>query len=131
MNKHCSFPKLSFFFYVFLNLITAILSVSVAIIIELTINIVNENQANNFKNIIFIAVIFIILYFLLNYIRTVYMQKLLDNYIVNLRNLLFKKIMGYSFPTFRKYSVSEYLSILTNDVQTYQEGALKSKLYVT
>lgn len=130
MKKFCSFPKFMFLIYIILNIITAILSVTVAILIEITINAVNENQIDNFGNIILIAALFIILYFLFNYFRTNSMQKLLDKYIQNLRNLLFKKIMGYSYSSFRKLPTSDYLSLLINDVQIYQEGALKSKLYV-
>jgi len=47
-----------------------------------------------------------------------------------LRSLLFRKIMSYSFVGFRKSSTSDYLSLLTNDIQIYQEGIVRSKLCV-
>lgn len=130
MNKICSFSKFKFLTYIILNIITAILSVTVAVIIEITVNAVNENQINNFNNIILSTTFFIVLYFLFNYLRAKSMQKLLNNYIQDLRNLLLKKIMGYSYTVFRETSTSDYLSLLTNDIQIYQEGALKSKLYI-
>lgn len=116
--------------YVILNLITALLSVSIALIIELTINMVSRNQMGNFNRIIAIAIVFIIFYYLFNYIRNFYMQKMADEYIYHLRNEICKKIISYPFAEFGKRPISEYLSILTNDVQIYQEGALKSKLII-
>lgn len=116
--------------YVILNLITALLSVSIALIIELTINMVSGNQMGNFNRIIVIAIVFIIFYYLFNYIRNFYMQKMADKYIYHLRNEICKKIISYPFAEFGKRPISEYLSILTNDVQIYQEGALKSKLII-
>lgn len=58
------------------------------------------------------------------------MQRMINRYIGQLRSLLFRKIMSYSFVGFRKSSTSDYLSLLTNDIQIYQEGIVRSKLCV-
>ena len=122
--------KKKWIIYGILNLVTALLSVSIALIIELTINTVSGKRMENFNRIIGIAIVFIIFYYLFNYIRNFYMQKMADEYIYRLRNTISEKIMSYSFAEFEKRPISEYLSILTNDVQMYQEGALKSKLII-
>ena len=113
-----------------LNIITAVLSVAIALIIELTINIVSTEQMDDFRRIVFGALIFIVLYFGFNYLRNFYMQRMINRYIGQLRSLLFRKIMSYSFVGFRKSSTSDYLSLLTNDIQIYQEGIVRSKLCV-
>ena len=122
--------KKKWIIYGILNLVTALLSVSIALIIELTINTVSGKRMENFNRIIGIAIVFIIFYYLFNYIRNFYMQKMADEHIYRLRNTISEKIMSYSFAEFEKRPISEYLSILTNDVQMYQEGALKSKLII-
>lgn len=130
MNKYCKYSKSSLFIYIVLNVITAILSVSIALIIELTIDIVSTGQMDDFRRIVFGALIFMVLYFGFNYLRNFYMQKIINHYIEQLRSLLFRKIMSYSFVGFRKSSTSDYLSLLTNDIQIYQEGIVRSKLCI-
>lgn len=130
MNKYCRHSKNSLFIYMVLNIITAVLSVAIALIIELTINIVSTEQMDDFRRIVFGALIFIVLYFGFNYLRNFYMQRMINRYIGQLRSLLFRKIMSYSFVGFRKSSTSDYLSLLTNDIQIYQEGIARSKLCV-
>ena len=130
MNKYCRHSKNSLFIYMVLNIITAVLSVAIALIIELTINIVSTEQMDDFRRIVFGALIFIVLYFGFNYLRNFYMQRMINRYIGQLRSLLFRKIMSYSFVGFRKSSTSDYLSLLTNDIQIYQEGIVRSKLCV-
>lgn len=75
MNKYCKYSKSSLFIYIVLNVITAILSVSIALIIELTIDIVSTGQMDDFRRIVFGALIFMVLYFGFNYLRNFYMQK--------------------------------------------------------
>lgn len=130
MNKYCKYSKSSLFIYIVLNIITAVLSVSIALIIELTIDIVSTGQMDDFRRIVFGTLIFMVLYFGFNYLRNFYMQKMINHYIEQLRSLLFRKIMSFSFVDFRKSSTSHYLSLLTNDIQIYQEGILRSKLCV-
>ena len=130
MNKYCRNSKSSLFIYIVLNVITAVLSVSIALIIELTIDIVTTGQMDDFRRIVFGSLIFMILYFGFNYLRNFYMQKMINHYIEQLRSLLFRKIMSYSFVGFRKSSTSDYLSLLTNDIQIYQEGVVRSKLCI-
>ncbi len=67
MNKYCKYSKNSLFIYIVLNVITAILSVSIALIIELTIDIVSTGQMDDFRRIVFGALIFMVLYFGFNY----------------------------------------------------------------
>ena len=50
MNKYCKYSKSSLFIYIVLNVITAILSVSIALIIELTIDIVSTGQMDDFTH---------------------------------------------------------------------------------
>ena len=47
MNKYCRHSKNSLFIYMVLNIITAVLSVAIALIIELTINIVSTEQMDD------------------------------------------------------------------------------------
>lgn len=96
MNKYCRHSKNSLFIYMVLNIITAVLSVAIALIIELTINIVSTEQMDDFRRIVFGALIFIVLYFGFNYLRNFYMQRMINRYIGQLRSLLFRKIMSYS-----------------------------------
>ena len=70
--------KKKWIIYGILNLVTALLSVSIALIIELTINTVSGKRMENFNRIIGIAIVFIIFYYLFNYIRNFYMQKMAD-----------------------------------------------------
>lgn len=130
MHKYCKYSKSSLFIYIILNVITAVLSVSIALIIELTIDIVSTGQMDDFRRIVFGTLIFMVLYLGFNYLRNFYMQKMINHYIGQLRSLLFRKIMSYSFAGFSKSSTSDYLSLLTNDIQIYQEGILRSKLCV-
>ena len=76
--------KKKWIIYGILNLVTALLSVSIALIIELTINTVSGKRMENFNRIIGIAIVFIIFYYLFNYIRNFYMQKMADEYIYRL-----------------------------------------------
>lgn len=130
MNKYCKYSKASMSIYLVLNVITAVLSVSIALIIELTIDIVGTGQMDDFRRVILGTLIFMFLYLGFNYLRNFYMQKMINHYIEQLRSLLFQKIMSYSFVNFRKSSTSDYLSLLTNDIQMYQEGLVRSKLCI-
>ena len=91
MNKYCKYSKSSLFIYIVLNVITAILSVSIALIIELTIDTVSTGQMDDFRRIVFGALIFMVLYFGFNYLRNFYMQKMINHYIEQLRSLCFEK----------------------------------------
>lgn len=130
MHKYCKYSKSSLFIYIILNVITAVLSVSIALIIELTIDIVSTGQMDDFRRIVFGTLIFMVLYLGFNNLRNFYMQKMINHYIGQLRSLLFRKIMSYSFAGFSKSSTSDYLSLLTNDIQIYQEGIVRSKLCI-
>ena len=91
MNKYCRHSKNSLFIYMVLNIIRAVLSVAIALIIELTINIVSTEQMDDFRRIVFGALIFIVLYFGFNYLRNFYMQRMINRYIGQLRSLCFEK----------------------------------------
>lgn len=91
MNKYCKYSKSSLFIYIVLNVITAILSVSIALIIELTIDIVSTGQMDDFRRIVFGALIFMVLYFGFNYLRNFYMQKMINHYIEQFHNIIYRK----------------------------------------
>lgn len=128
MRKYCRIPKGSMAIYVLLNVATAVLSVSIAFIIEGTINAVSEGRMEDFMRIAATAGIFLGLYFVFQYVRNRSMQELMNQYICRLREKLFQTILSSSFETFRERAVSDYVSILTNDIQAYQEGAVRSRL---
>ena len=63
MNKYCRHSKNSLFIYMVLNIITAVLSVAIALIIELTINILCSENLDDFRWIFFGALILLVLFF--------------------------------------------------------------------
>ena len=130
MKKYCKIPVFPLVVYMILNVVTAVLSVSIAFIIELTINAVSGRQIEDFEKIVLGAVVFIIMYGVFHYLRNFYVQKLMNDHIKELRSHLLKKIMSFSFSEFRKCPIADYLSVLTNDIQVYQEGCLRSKLLI-
>ena len=54
----------------------------------------------------------------------------MNDHIRELRGHLLKRIISFSFSEFRECPAADYLSILTNDIQIYQEGSLRSKLLI-
>ena len=62
MKKYCKIPAFSLLVYTILNVVTAVLSVSIAFIIELTINAVSRRQIEEFENIVLGTFVFIIMY---------------------------------------------------------------------
>lgn len=130
MKKYCKIPAFSLLVYTILNVVTAVLSVSIAFIIELTINAVSRRQIEEFENIVLGTFVFIIMYGVFHYLRNFYMQKLMNDHIRELRGHLLKRIISFSFSEFRECPAADYLSILTNDIQIYQEGSLRSKLLI-
>ena len=130
MKKYCKIPVFPLLVYMILNVVTAVLSVSIAFIIEVTINAVSRQQVEDFEKIVLGTIIFIMMYGVFHYLRNFYMQKLINDHIRELRSHLLKKIMSFSFSEFRECSTADYLSILTNDIQVYQEGSLRSKLFI-
>ncbi len=53
------------------------------------------------------------------------MQKLMNDHIREVQGHLLKDYIVLVFPEFRECPATDYLSILTNDIQIYQEGSLK------
>lgn len=130
MNKYCKIPGKSYFIYILFNCVTAVLSVTVAVIIQAVIDAASAKKWDSFQSVILFAAIFIPVYFIFNYLRSYCTQKISDDYIQNLRNKLYEKITGYAYGDFVKKPASDYLSLLTNDIHIYQEGLLKSKLCI-
>lgn len=130
MKKYCKIPVFPLLVYMILNVVTAVLAVSIAFIIEVTINAVSRQQVEDFEKIVLGTIIFIMMYGVFHYLRNFYMQKLINDHIRELRSHLLKKVMSFSFSEFRECPTADYLSILTNDIQVYQEGSLRSKLLI-
>lgn len=114
MKKYCKIPAFSLLVYTILNVVTAVLSVSIAFIIELTINAVSRRQIEEFENIVLGTFVFIIMYGVFHYLRNFYMQKLMNDHIRELRGHLLKWIISFLFSEFRECPTADYLSILTN-----------------
>ena len=110
MKKYCKIPAFSLLVYTILNVVTAVLSVSIAFIIELTINAVSRRQIEEFENIVLGTFVFIIMYGVFHYLRNFYMQKLMNDHIRELRGHLLKRIISFLFSEFRECPTADYLS---------------------
>ncbi len=130
MGKHFKLPFRKLILFIGASLISAVLSVSLAFIIQVTIDSAGQRDGVKFKRIVLISLIFIVLYAVFCYLKTYYMQKLSNTVTEDLRNRLFEKISSQTYVDYRKRPVSDYLSVLTNDIHTYQDGALRSKLLI-
>lgn len=130
MRKHIKLPFNKIALFVGVSLIASILSVSLAFIIQATIDSAGQGDGEKFSRIIFLTAIFVVLYAVFYYLKTYCMQKLINTTIADLRNRLFTKITSQAYVDYRRHPVSDYLSVLTNDIHTYQEGALKSELLI-
>ncbi len=130
MKKYCRITTIRYAAYLGINLIAAICQVAIALIIQVTIDTAGAGDRSRFRQIIIFTCVFLLCYFFTYYIRNVYTQKLADDFIAVLREKLYGKIMERSYEKFRQRPVSDYLSLLTNDIHIYQEGAVKSRLLV-
>lgn len=130
MSKDRKLPFSKLVIFIAISLFASILFVSLAFIIQITIDSAGQQDREQFKKICCFAIIFIILYALFYYLRAYSMQSLINTTVSNLRKDLFTKITSQVYADYRQRSVSDYLSVLMNDIHTYQEGALKSKLLI-
>lgn len=70
------------------------------------------------------------IYAIFNYLKSYFAKRFQNNYICQLRKTLFKKILGETPGNYRKLDSSDYLSILTNDIQLFNEGLLSSAILI-
>ncbi|MBS5956912.1 MAG: ABC transporter ATP-binding protein [Clostridiales bacterium] len=115
---------------VLLIIVCSILSISIAYFIQKIIDVTVKSDMNELKRIIFYSTIFLILYAIFNFLKFYYARKFQNNYIYQLRFELFKKIISKTPGNYEKYDSSDYLSILTNDIQLFNEGLLNSSILI-
>ena len=130
MKQYCKIPPLRFGICLGINLLAAVCQTAVALIIQMTIDTAVAGDYTKFRQILLFTGAFLIGYFLTYYTRNVYTQKIADDFIADLRKKLYERMIDSSYEKFRQRPVSDYLSILTNDIHVYQEGAVKSRLLV-
>lgn len=130
MKKYCRISPRKLGILSFLNFLGAILTVVLAVMIQNTVDGAQQGDGRQLQVILAGTLILGLLYFTSNYLKNYYTQKVSDDYVRNLRNELYEKILRRNYGDFRKQAMTSYLSLLTNDVNMYQEGTVKSKLLI-
>ena len=130
MKKYCRISPRKLGVLSFLNFIGAMLTVALAVMIQNTVDGAQQGDGRQLQVILAGTLLLGLLYFTSNYLKNYYTQKVSDDYVRNLRNELYEKILRRNYGDFRKQAMTSYLSLLTNDVNMYQEGTVKSKLLI-
>lgn len=130
MKKYCRISPRKLGVLSFLNFIGAMLTVVLAVMIQNTVDGAQQGDGRQLQVILAGALLLGLLYFTTNYLKNYYTQKVSDDYVRNLRNRLYEKVLQRNYGDFRKQAMTSYLSLLTNDVNMYQEGTVKSKLLI-
>lgn len=130
MKKYCRISPRKLGILSFLNFLGAILTVVLAVMIQNTVDGAQQGDGRQLQVILAGTLLLGLLYFTSNYLKNYYTQKVSDDYVRNLRNELYEKILRRNYGDFRKQAMTSYLSLLTNDVNMYQEGTVKSKLLI-
>lgn len=128
MKRYCRISLKRWASYLTVNGISAFLGVLIAGIIQVTIDAAGNGQWKTFGRIVVFSSVFLICYLVFQYGKIFYTQKLSNDFIAELRNCLYQAIIRKSYSGFEERNVSDYLSVLTNDIHLYQEGRLKSQL---
>lgn len=114
----------------FVMTIASLLSSLMAYFIQVIIDIVADSDRSGLKAVIWYTIIFLAAYFIFQFLKAYFSKKFQNDFINNLRLLLFQKIFKRTPENFRKYDSSDYLSILINDIQLFREGTLNSSVLI-
>lgn len=115
---------------VLLILISSILSISIAYFIQKIIDVAVKSDMEELKEIILCSVMFLTIYVVFNFFKSFYARKFQNNFIYQLRLTLFKKILSKTPGSYGSLDSSDYLSLLTNDIQLFNEGLLSSSILI-
>lgn len=110
--------------------IASVLSTLIAFVIKVIIDIAVSYDIARLKSVVLFSIIFLFAYFAFNYLKSYFSKKFQNVFINNLRILLIQKIINRTPENFKKYDSSEYLSIITNDIQLLNEGLLNSSVII-
>lgn len=126
------FKKNRKFLYVnfIIIVIASILSTLIAYVIKVIIDIAVTSDIVRLKNVVAFSIVFLLLYFAFSYLKSYFSKKFQNAFINNLRLLLIHKIINRTPEKYKEYDSSEYLSIITNDIQLLNEGLLNSSVII-
>ncbi len=111
-------------------IISSVLSVLIALLIQIIIDTASEFNWEKLHIIMVYSILFLLFYFIFSFLRAYFTKKLLNKFIYDLRFVLFQRIFDRNMEDFRKYDTSNYLSVLTNDIQLFSESTLNSILQI-
>ena len=110
--------------------IASILSTLIAYMIKIIIDVAVSSDLVRLKNVIVFSIIFLLFYFTFSYLKSYFSKKFQNAFINKLRFMLVQKTFDRTPENFKKYASSEYLSIITNDIQLLNEGLLNSSIII-
>ncbi len=111
-------------------LIASTLSTLIAYFIQIIIDVATDSDWDRLKLIIIHSMVFLIIYFIFTFLKAYFSRRLQNKVINDLRLTLFQKIFQRIPENFREYDSSDYLSILTNDIQLFSEGMLSASIMI-
>lgn len=94
------------------------------------IDIATISDWDRLKVIMIHSIIFLVIYFVFSFLKAYFSRRFQNNFINSLRLALFQNIFHRMPENFREYDSSDYLSILTNDIQLFSEGMLNASTMI-
>lgn len=103
---------------------------TIAFLLQAIIDAAAELAWGRLQGIAIIAVLFLSAYFVFHYFKSYYSKVFFNCYIKELREKLFDVIINRKPENFQTITTSEYLSVVTNDIQLFGEGMLNSSILI-
>ncbi|MEG0683440.1 MAG: ABC transporter ATP-binding protein [Coprobacillus sp.] len=97
---------------------------------ELVFDIAASGEGSKFAQLIMSSALFIILIFILFYIYLICSKKLIKNILIQMRTDVFQGILNKDMTSFYKAKTSDYISVLTNDMNLIEENLIKPVLVI-
>ncbi|MEJ7175148.1 ABC transporter ATP-binding protein [Staphylococcus caprae] len=128
MKKFIKQKPILFLFTILLATISSIFSVFIAILLQVIIDSAINQEFERFLNIILWGALYLITLGSVEFLYHLVFKKFSNEIVFNLRNETFGSILNYNMRQFSNRPLTEYVSLLTNQINILEENYIKSYL---
>lgn len=121
--------KLDYFVGVFFAILTALLSVAFALLLQQFIDGIGQPMEILFKHI-FVSVIFVVTFIVCGFLSNLFQQRYTRKATTNIRNHVMNSILSKSSREITKGSQGQYLSLLSNDITTLEQKYIQASIMI-
>lgn len=128
MKKLIYKHKVLFSISVILTITDAIATVYFAFILKMILDSVSLGSLDVFRNVIIFSVIYLFASITISYLRNIFQSLYIRKTLIDIKNEIFRKILGKSFKSFYQENTAAYISVVTNDINLIEQDYLINKM---